>query len=326
MTIAAYAVGAEQGYLYIRDDYRLAIQRMQNAIRLARKNGLLGSNIGNTPFTFNVDIRRGAGAYVCGEETALIASIEGGRGTPHPCPPFPAASGLWGHPTLVNNVETMANVAPIINHGADWFAAIGTDKSKGTKVFGLSGRVVNTGLVEIPMGTTLRELVVDIGGGCPDGHAIKAVHIGGPAGGCIPAELLDLPIDYESLLEAGVFMGSGSIVVMDDTSCVIDVARYFMDFCRSESCGKCFPCRTLTQQMYDILSSIAEGDGRSDSLSQLEGLCEVVRRTSLCGLGQGAPNPVYSTIRYFRDEYLSHIFDKSCPAGVCPLGATAALK
>ena len=323
MTIAAYAVGATQGYVYVRAGYPLAVKRVEGAIRLARRNGLLGNAIGNTPFGFTIDVCLGAGAYVCGEETALIAAIEGGRGVPRPCPPFPTASGLWGHPTLINNVETMANIPPIIQHGADWFAAIGTESSKGTKTFGLSGRVVNCGLIEVPMGTSLREIVMDIGGGCPDGHALKAVHIGGPMGGCLPAESLDVAVDYEALRQAGASMGTGSLVVLDDTCCVVDLARYFMGFCRSASCGKCFPCRVLTQQMHDILTAIASGDGRSDTLAQLETLCEVVGNTSLCGLGRMAPTPVVSTIRYFRDDYLAHIFDKTCSAGVCPLGTKA---
>ncbi|MFN8380202.1 MAG: NuoF family protein [Anaerolineae bacterium] len=317
VTIAGYAVGAQQGYLYVRAEYPLAVKRLKAAIRQAEKNGMLGKNIGGTTFSFNIDVRLGAGAFVCGEETALMASIEGRRGNPRPRPPYPAASGLWGCPTLISNVETFSNVAPILRNGAEWFASIGTEKSKGTKVFALSGSVAYTGLIEVPMGTTLREIVFDIGGGIPDGRRFKAVQTGGPSGGCIPAEFLDTPVDYESLAKLGSIMGSGGMIVMDETSCMVDVAKYFMEFCRSESCGKCIPCRVGTAQMYDILDRITTGKATLDNLDELEALCDMVRATSLCGLGQSAPNPVLSTLRYFRDEYLAHIVDHCCPAGVC---------
>ncbi len=317
LTIAGYAVGAQQGYLYVRAEYPLAVKRLKAAIRQAEKNGLLGKNLGGTTFSFNVDIRLGAGAFVCGEETALIASIEGMRGNPRPRPPYPAARGLWGCPTLINNVETFSSIAPIIRHGAEWFASIGTEKSKGTKVFALSGRVNYTGLIEVPMGTTLREIVFDIGGGIPEGKRFKAVQTGGPSGGCIPAEFLDTPVDYESLAKLGSIMGSGGMIVMDETSCMVDVAKYFMEFCMAESCGKCVPCRVGTAQMYGILDKITQGEATLNDLALLESLCEMVRSTSLCGLGQSAPNPVLSTLRYFRDEYLAHILDHRCPAGVC---------
>jgi bidirectional [NiFe] hydrogenase diaphorase subunit len=321
MTIAAYAVGADQGYVYVRAEYPLAVKRVQNAIRHAERLGLLGSNIGGTPFSFSIEVRLGAGAFVCGEETALIASIEGRRGQPRPRPPFPAESGLWGHPTLINNVETYTNIVPIMRYGPEWFATIGTERSKGTKTFALSGRVKHTGLVEVPLGTTLREVIFDIGGGVPDGYHFKAVQTGGPAGGCIPEEYLDTPIDYESLQRLGSFMGSGGIIVMDDTSCMVDVAKYFMEFCMSESCGKCIPCRVGTAHMHEYLDRITRGEATPDDLAQLEALCDVVRHTSLCGLGQGAPNPVLSTLRYFREEYMAHIVDKTCPAGVCTIGS-----
>ena len=262
---------------------------------------------------------------MCGEETALIASIEGGRGTPTPRPPYPAVAGLWDRPTLINNVETFANVAPIVRRGGDWFASIGTASSKGTKVFALAGRVVNTGLVEVPMGTTLREIVFEIGGGIVDGRAFKAVQTGGPAGGCIPAQFLDMPVDYESLMGVGSFMGSGGMIVMDETSCMVNVAKYFMDFCREESCGKCVPCRVGTTQLWMLLDRITVGQATMDDLAQMERLAEMVQRTSLCGLGQGAPNPIFSTMRYFRDEYLAHITDRVCPAGVCAIEEPAVL-
>ncbi|MBL8146213.1 MAG: NAD(P)H-dependent oxidoreductase subunit E [Anaerolineae bacterium] len=317
VTIAGYAIGAQQGYLYVRAEYPLAVKRLKSAIRQAEKIGLLGSNIGGTPFSFNIDVRLGAGAFVCGEETALIASIEGKRGHPRPRPPYPAARGLWGCPTLINNVETFSSIAPIIRQGADWFAGIGTEKSKGTKVFALSGRVNYTGLIEVPMGTTLREIVFEIGGGIPDGRQFKAIQTGGPSGGCIPAEFLDTPVDYESLAALGSIMGSGGMIVMDDTSCMVDVARYFMEFCKTESCGKCAPCRIGTAQMHDLLTIITAGQATLEDLERLEKLCDMVRSTSLCGLGQSAPNPVISTLRYFRHEYVSHIVDHHCPAGVC---------
>ncbi len=317
VTIAGYAVGAQQGYLYVRAEYPLAVKRLKAAIRQAEKNGLLGNNIGGTPFSFNIDVRLGAGAFVCGEETALMASIEGRRGNPRPRPPYPAQSGLWGCPTLINNVETFASIAPIIRNGADWFANIGTEKSKGTKVFALSGRVNYTGLIEVPMGTTLRDIVFEIGGGIPEGKQFKAVQTGGPSGGCIPAEYLDTPVDYESLAALGSIMGSGGMIVMDETSCMVDVAKYFMEFCMTESCGKCVPCRVGTAQMHDILDKITKGKATLDDLAMLEDMCDMVRATSLCGLGQSAPNPVVSTLRHFREEYLAHIVEHRCPAGVC---------
>ncbi|MCU0255225.1 MAG: NADH-quinone oxidoreductase subunit NuoF [Vicinamibacterales bacterium] len=319
MAIAGYAVGASEGFLYVRAEYPLAVKRLKQAIKQAEKLGLLGNEICGTTFNFRIDVRLGAGAFVCGEETALIASVEGGRGTPRPRPPYPAEVGLWGMPTLINNVETFANVPPIVRNGGNWFAAIGTAKSKGTKVFALAGRVNNTGLIEVPMGITLREVVFDIGGGIPDGRAFKAVQTGGPSGGCLPAEFLDMPVDYESLATAGSIMGSGGMIVMDDTSCMVDVARYFMDFCMTESCGKCVPCRVGTVHMHDLLRRMTEGRATMADLEMLEELCEVVAATSLCGLGQTAPNPVVSTLRYFRDEYLAHIVEKRCPAGVCTL-------
>jgi bidirectional [NiFe] hydrogenase diaphorase subunit len=323
MAIAAYAVGASSGYVYCRAEYPLAVTRLRKAIREAGRAGYLGARIMDTEFSFEVDVRLGAGAFVCGEETALIASIEGGRGTPTPRPPYPASSGLWGRPTLINNVESFANVAPIIRNGGEWFAEIGTEKSKGTKVFALAGRIVNTGLIEVPMGTTLREIVFEIGGGIVDGRPFKAVQTGGPAGGCIPAQFLDMPVDYESLLGVGSFMGSGGMIVMDDTSCMVDVAKYFMDFCREESCGKCVPCRVGTTQLYMLLDQITRGEATMDDLAQMERLAGMVQKTSLCGLGQGAPNPIFSTLRYFRDEYLAHINDRVCPAGVCTIEPAA---
>jgi bidirectional [NiFe] hydrogenase diaphorase subunit len=303
MAIAAYAVGANEGYIYVRGEYPLAIRRLQLAIQHARRRGLLGSQIFNSPFDFKVDIRIGAGAFVCGEETALIASIEGKRGTPRPRPPYPAESGLWGCPTLINNVETYANIAPIIRNGPEWFAGIGTEKSKGTKVFALAGKVCNTGLVEVPMGTTLRSIVEDLGGGAPNGGTIKAVQTGGPSGGCVPAALLDTPVDYDSLAQVGSIMGSGGMIVMDDQTSMVEIAQYFMEFCMDESCGKCIPCRVGTVQMYRLLSRIRAGQATPDDLRRLEALCEMVRHASLCGLGQSAPNPVLSTLRYFREEY-----------------------
>jgi bidirectional [NiFe] hydrogenase diaphorase subunit len=303
MAIAAYAVGADKGYVYVRAEYPLAVERLKTAIRKAKRSGFLGAHICETQFSFEVEIRLGAGAFVCGEETALMASIEGGRGQPRPRPPYPAESGLWGSPTLINNVETSANVAPIIRNGGDWFASIGTEKSKGTKVFALAGRTQNTGLIEVPMGTRLRDIVEEIGGGIPDGRTFKAVQTGGPSGGCIPEAHLDTPVDYDSLKTLGTMMGSGGMIVMDDTSSMVDVARYFMEFCMSESCGKCTPCRAGTYQMHELLARIARSQGTRADLALLEDLCEVVQATSLCGLGQTAPNPVLSTLRYFRDEY-----------------------
>ena len=303
MTIAAYAVGASEGYIYVRGEYPLAIRRLQLAMQQAKRRGLLGSQIFGSSFDFKVDIRIGAGAFVCGEETALIASIEGKRGTPRPRPPYPAESGLWGCPTLINNVETYANIAPIIRNGPEWFAGIGTEKSKGTKVFALAGKVCNTGLVEVPMGTTLRSIVEDLGGGAPNGGTIKAVQTGGPSGGCVPAALLDTPVDYDSLAQVGSIMGSGGMIVMDDQTSMVDIAQYFMEFCMDESCGKCIPCRVGTVQMNRLLIKIRDGKATADDLHKLEALCEMVRRASLCGLGQSAPNPVLSTLRYFREEY-----------------------
>ena len=323
MTIAAYAVGASQGYIYVRAEYPLAVKRLEKAIREARHLGLQGSQICGTTFNFDVEIRLGAGAFVCGEETALIASIEGKRGTPQPRPPYPAQSGLWGRPTLINNVETYANVPPIIRRGGAWYSAMGTAKSKGTKVFALTGRVKNTGLIEVPMGMTLREIVFDIGGGMPDGRKFKAVQTGGPSGGCIPEECLDTSVDYESLKQAGSIMGSGGMIVMDDTSCMVNVARYFMEFCMSESCGKCIPCRAGTAQMYDILQRITRGEAAERDLEMLTDLCDMVSATSLCGLGQTAPNPVLSTLKYFKQEYLEHIHAKRCLAGECQMTAHA---
>ncbi|HEY3269322.1 MAG TPA: NuoF family protein [Armatimonadota bacterium] len=319
MAIAGYAVGASQGYIYVRAEYPLAVKRLKNAIRQAERAGYLGSNICGTDFRFNVDIRLGAGAFVCGEETALISSIEGNRGIPRPRPPFPAAKGLWNSPTLINNVETFANIAPIVRNGGEWFASIGTEKSKGTKVFALAGRVSNTGLVEVPMGITLREILYDIGGGIPDGKKFKAVQTGGPSGGCLPEQFLDMAVDYESLAKAGSIMGSGGMIVMDETSCMVDVARFFMEFCMTESCGKCVPCRVGTCQMHDILAKITGGTATMRDLDLLEELCDTVKSCSLCGLGQTSPNPVLSTLRYFRDEYMAHIQDHVCPAGVCQM-------
>jgi bidirectional [NiFe] hydrogenase diaphorase subunit len=307
MAIAGYAVGASRGYVYVRAEYPLAVERIQKAIRKAKRAGFLGSQIAQTQFSFEVEIRLGAGAFVCGEETALMASIEGGRGQPRPRPPYPAQSGLWGYPTLINNVETFANIAPIITSGGEWFAGIGTERSKGTKVFALAGAIHNTGLIEVPMGTRLRDIIEDIGGGIPEGRACKAVQTGGPSGGCLPATKLDIPVDYDSLRDLGTIMGSGGMIVMDERSSMVDVARYFMEFCMTESCGKCVPCRTGTQQMHDLLDKIAKGRGSDADLALLEELCDVVQATSLCGLGQTAPNPVLSTLRYFRDEYTERL-------------------
>ncbi|MFZ4813336.1 MAG: NADH-ubiquinone oxidoreductase-F iron-sulfur binding region domain-containing protein [Phototrophicaceae bacterium] len=317
LLIAAYAVGADEGYLYVRAEYPLAVKRLKAAIRQAEKAGLLGAAIAGTRFSFKLDVRLGAGAFVCGEETALMASIEGNRGTPRPRPPYPAESGLWGYPTLINNVETMASIVPILREGSAWYAGIGTEKSKGTKVFALSGQIVNTGLIEVPMGIPLREIVFDIGGGIPNGRAFKAVQTGGPSGGCIPAQHLDIPVDYESLNSVGSIMGSGGLIVMDETSCMVDVAKYFMEFCMTESCGKCVPCRVGTAQMYRLLDKITRGEASLDDLALLEDMADMVKHTSLCGLGQSAPNPLQSTLRYFRDEYLAHIVEHRCPAGVC---------
>src|SRR5574340_359106 len=319
MAIAAYAVGAQFGYIYVRAEYPLAVKHLKTAIRQAQRMGLLGNNICGTTFSFGVDIRLGAGAFVCGEETALIASVEGKRGQPRPRPPYPAEAGLWDCPTLINNVETFANIAPILRNGGEWFAGIGTEKSKGTKVFALAGRVANTGLIEVPMGIPLREIIYNIGGGIPDGKKFKAVQTGGPSGGCIPEQYLDSPVDYESLARIGSIMGSGGMIVMDETSCMVDVAKYFMAFCKSESCGKCVPCRAGTAQMHELLEKITTGEATAADLRLLEELCELVKNTSLCGLGQTAPNPVVSTLRYFRNEYEDHISGNRCDAGICKL-------
>jgi bidirectional [NiFe] hydrogenase diaphorase subunit len=322
MAIAAYAVGANQGYIYVRGEYPIAIRRLQRAIRQAERQGVLGTRIFDTPFQFRVDIRIGGGAFVCGEETALLASIEGGRGLPHARPPYPAAAGLWGKPTLINNVETFGSVAPIIAQGGSWYASLGTGKSRGTKVFALAGNINNTGLVEVPFGITVRELIENIGGGITEGHQFKAIQTGGPSGGCIPASMLDLSIDYESLAGVGSIVGSGGLLVMDDTSCMVDVARFYMDFCMHESCGKCIPCRAGTAEAVRILDRITRGMGTHDDLERIEALCPYMQDASLCGLGQTAPNPVLSTLRYFRAEYLAHIDQRICPAGVCQMTAT----
>ncbi|MBC7092584.1 SLBB domain-containing protein [Candidatus Bipolaricaulota bacterium] len=318
MAIAAYAVGANHGYIYVRAEYPLAVRRLEVAIAQARKLGVLGERIFDADFSFDIELRMGAGAFVCGEETALIASIEGRRGEPRPRPPYPATSGLWGKPTLINNVETYASVRHIILNGADWFAQIGTAGSKGTKVFALAGKVRNTGLVEVPMGITLRELIFDIGGGVPAGRAFKAVQIGGPSGGCLPASLLDVPVDYDSLREHGAIMGSGGLIVLDDSACMVNVAKFFLEFTADESCGKCIPCRVGTRMMLGILDRITRGEGDEEDLRRLVEIGEMVRAASLCGLGQTAPNPVLSTLRYFEDEYRAHIHERACPAGVCP--------
>lgn len=317
MVIAAYAIGADEGYIYVRAEYPLAIHRLEVALEQAAELGLLGENILGSGFNFTLNIKKGAGAFVCGEETALMASIEGKRGMPRPKPPFPSVSGLWGKPTNINNVETFANVPYIISQGAAAYSAIGTEKSKGTKVFALTGKINNTGLVEVPMGITLREIIYDIGGGLRDGKDLKAVQTGGPSGGCIPADLLDLPIDYESLTEVGAMMGSGGMVVMDDSTCMVDVARFFLSFTQSESCGKCTPCREGTKRMLEILDRICAGEGREGDLELLEELGNHIKETSLCQLGGSAPNPVLSTLKYFRAEYEAHIMDKRCPANVC---------
>lgn len=319
MAIAAYAVGASSGYVYVRAEYPLAVKRVRTAIAQAERLGVLGNNIFNTPFAFNIQVRLGAGAFVCGEETALIASIEGRHGRPRPRPPYPAEYGLWGQPTLINNVETLANVAPIIRNGGEWFSSIGTEKSKGTKVFALAGRVNNTGLIEVPMGTTLRDIVFEIGGGIPEGCTFKAVQTGGPSGGCIPQQFLDMAVDYESLGKVGSIMGSGGMIIMDDTSCMVDVAKFFMEFCMSESCGKCVPCRVGTAQIHHILEKISTGLGKPTDVADLLELCDLLKKTSLCGLGQTAPNPVLSTINYFREEYDAHIEHGHCHSGKCKL-------
>ena len=317
MTIAGYAVGAQQGYIYIRAEYPIAVERLRVAIGQAREYGLLGKNILGTGFSFDIDIRLGAGAFVCGEETALMTSIEGNRGEPRPRPPFPAVKGLFGKPTLLNNVETYANIAQIILKGADWFAQMGTEKSKGTKVFALGGKINNTGLVEIPMGTPLRQVIEDIGGGIPNGKKFKAAQTGGPSGGCIPAELIDIPIEYESLLSIGSMMGSGGLIVMDEDNCMVDIAKFFLEFTVDESCGKCTACRIGTKRLYEMLCKVTDGKATMEDLDKMEQLCYYIKENSLCGLGQSAPNPVLSTLKYFRDEYVAHVRDKICPAGVC---------
>ncbi|MBQ8389080.1 MAG: NADH-quinone oxidoreductase subunit NuoF [Clostridia bacterium] len=317
MAIAGYAIGADEGYVYVRAEYPIAVQRLQIAIDQAREYGLLGTDIFGTGFNFDMHIRLGAGAFVCGEETALMTSIEGNRGEPRPRPPFPAESGLYGRPTVLNNVETYANIPQIILNGPEWFASMGTEKSKGTKVFALGGKITNTGLVEIPMGTTLREVVEEIGGGVPNGKKFKAAQTGGPSGGCIPASLIDTPIDYDNLIAIGSMMGSGGLIVMDEDNCMVDIARFFLDFTVDESCGKCTPCRVGTKRMLEILDKIIAGNGELEDLDRLEELANYIKAGSLCGLGQTAPNPVLSTLKYFRDEYIAHVVDKKCPAGVC---------
>ena len=317
MAIAGYAIGATQGYIYRRAEYPIAVQRLQIAIDQAREYGLLGKNIFDSGFDFDLDIRLGAGAFVCGEETALMTSIEGNRGEPRPRPPFPAESGLFKKPTVLNNVETYANIPQIILNGADWFASMGTEKSKGTKVFALGGKIHNTGLVEVPMGTTLREVIYEIGGGIPNGKAFKAAQTGGPSGGCIPAEHLDIPIDYDNLIAIGSMMGSGGLIVMDEDNCMVDIAKFFLQFTVDESCGKCTPCRIGTKRLYEMLEKITSGNATMEDLDKMEKLCYYIKNNSLCGLGQTAPNPVLSTLRYFKDEYIAHVKDKKCPAGVC---------
>ncbi len=317
MAIAGYAIGATQGYIYIRAEYPIAVQRLQIAINQAREYGLLGKNIFDSGFDFDLDIRLGAGAFVCGEETALMTSIEGNRGEPRPRPPFPAESGLFKKPTVLNNVETYANIPQIILNGAEWFASMGTEKSKGTKVFALGGKIHNTGLVEVPMGTTLREVIYEIGGGIPNGKAFKAAQTGGPSGGCIPAEHLDIPIDYDNLIAIGSMMGSGGLIVMDEDNCMVDIAKFFLQFTVDESCGKCTPCRIGTKRLYEMLEKITSGNATMEDLDKMEKLCYYIKNNSLCGLGQTAPNPVLSTLRYFKDEYIAHVQDKKCPAGVC---------
>ncbi len=326
MAIAGYACGAEQGYIYVRGEYPLAAARLAKAIKDAERRGLLGSRVLDSSFNFRIDLRVGAGAFVCGEETALMTSIMGRRGQPVPRPPYPAQRGLWGFPTLINNVETFASVAPIMRQGAEWFAGFGTEKSKGTKVFALCGEVVNSGLIEVQMGTSLRDIVFTIGGGLPDGGTFKAAQTGGPSGGCIPAEHLDTPVDYESLQALGSIMGSGGLIVMNETSCMPDVAKFFMEFCMDESCGKCVPCRVGTIEMLELLKRITDGSAMAEDLQTLEDLCHLVQETSLCGLGMTAPNPVLNTLHYFRTEYLAHIRDNRCPAGVCRLDQVPLLK
>ena len=317
MAIAGYAIGASQGYIYIRAEYPIAVERLNVAIGQAREYGLLGKDIFGTGFDFDIELRLGAGAFVCGEETALMTSIEGHRGEPRPRPPFPAVKGLFGKPTILNNVETYANIPRIILNGSEWFKAIGTEKSKGTKVFALGGKINNTGLVEIPMGTTLREVVEEIGGGIPNGKKFKAAQTGGPSGGCIPASLIDTPIDYDNLIAIGSMMGSGGLIVMDEDTCMVDIAKFFLEFTVDESCGKCTPCRIGTKRLLEMLEKITKGQATLEDIDKMEELCYYIKDNSLCGLGQTAPNPVLSTLKYFRDEYVSHVVDKKCPAGVC---------
>ena len=317
MAIAGYAIGSQQGYIYVRAEYPIAVKRLRIAIDQAREAGLLGKDIFGTGFNFDIDLRLGSGAFVCGEETALMTSIEGCRGEPRPRPPFPAIKGLFGKPTILNNVETLANVCQIILNGPEWFASMGTEKSKGTKVFALGGKINNTGLVEIPMGTTLREIIYDIGGGIPNGKKFKAAQTGGPSGGCIPAEHLDIPIDYDNLIAIGSRMGSGGMIVMDEDNCMVNIAKFFLEFTVDESCGKCPPCRIGTRRMLEILDRITHGKGEDGDIEKLEKLAKNIKASALCGLGQTAPNPVLSTLRYFRDEYEAHIYEKRCPAGVC---------
>ena len=317
MAIAAYAIGASQGYIYVRAEYPIAVHRLQVAISQAREYGLLGDDIFGTGFHFDLDVKLGAGAFVCGEETALMTSIEGKRGEPRPRPPFPAVKGLFGKPTILNNVETYANVPQIILKGAEWFSSMGTEKSKGTKVFALGGKIKNTGLVEIPMGTTLRTIVEEIGGGIPGGKKFKAAQTGGPSGGCIPASLIDTPIDYDNLIAIGSMMGSGGLIVMDEDTCMVDIAKFFLEFTVDESCGKCTPCRVGTKRLLELLNKITDGTGTMEDLEKIDELAQFIKANSLCGLGQTAPNPVLSTLRYFRDEYVEHIVNKRCPAGVC---------
>ena len=317
MAICGYAVGADQGYVYVRAEYPIAVKRLQIAIDQAREYGLLGKNIFGTDFNFDMEIRLGAGAFVCGEETALMTSIEGNRGEPRPRPPFPAVKGLFGKPTVENNVETFANIAQIILNGAEWFASMGTEKSKGTKVFALGGKIKNTGLVEIPMGITLREIIEEIGGGVPNGKKFKAAQTGGPSGGCIPAHLMDVEVDYDNLTAMGCMMGSGGMIVMDEDNCMVDMAKFFLEFTVDESCGKCTPCRVGTKRLLEILDKITMGEGTLEDLDRLEQLCNYIKANSLCGLGQTAPNPVLATLKFFRDEYVAHVTEKKCPAGVC---------
>jgi NADP-reducing hydrogenase subunit HndC len=317
MSIAGYAIGATQGYIYVRAEYPIAVERLNIAIKQARENGMLGKNIFGTDFCFDIDLRLGAGAFVCGEETALMTSIEGNRGEPRPRPPFPAEKGLFQKPTILNNVETYANIPQIILNGAEWFASMGTEKSKGTKVFALGGKIKNTGLVEVPMGTTLREVIEEIGGGIPNGKKFKAAQTGGPSGGCIPADKFDIPIDYDNLISIGSMMGSGGLIVMDEDNCMVDIAKFFLEFTVDESCGKCTPCRIGTKRMWEILDKITKGKGTLEDLDKLEELAYHIKANSLCGLGQTAPNPVLSTLRCFKDEYIAHVVDKKCPAGVC---------